>query len=384
MNVYHDLMPFSLDDYERILRGYVGEVSQAPGVRAIFRFGEVSNPGISDLDVLVVVRDDVEPSSLRRVGDATRADAATRYLFPHPPLVAPQGSIANLRFVHSLCGLSQIWGDPLEVRPPGERDRGYLRLADYVDFSFALRSALRSFAEASVGLRTILLLLKSCVHSLDLASSVSGHRVGGGAAERVDQLRAQSLLGRGDAARSAAALAAECVAALGDADAHLEPHLQQRGIIRASAIRECVYHPDGRFYLFETPFTLKPAPPNGRLASEGGIWRLVRIDPSVEVFPGFYLAQFATYGNAAGAYAAAHRTFFGRRAADLIADPAYREVLQIRSQTVQRIHDVVRRGALIPMVPLGIGFRMPERIRPSCRRRVLRRLVARRAFARSM
>jgi hypothetical protein len=98
--------------------------------------------------------------------------------------------------------------------------------------------------------------------------------------------------------------------------------------------------------------------------------------PAVESFPGFYLAQFAAYGTQTGAYASIHRTVFGHRAAEFIGDPTYRLVLATRIRTAEGVYRVVRRAGLHPMVPLGIGFRAPDRIRLS-RRRLLKTLAGR-------
>lgn len=57
-----DLQRLTLDDYESAIRDYVDGCADVPIVRAIYQFGHVGAPGLSDVD-LVVVLDDRVPMS---------------------------------------------------------------------------------------------------------------------------------------------------------------------------------------------------------------------------------------------------------------------------------------------------------------------------------
>jgi hypothetical protein len=381
MRVHHDLMTLSREEYARVLRRYVADVSQAFDVMAVFQFGEVTEPGLSDLDLLVVVRDEVFMPTLRSVIAACRVDRVAKYLFAHPPVVVPQMIAGDVAWIHTFHHLHQVWGDPVEIPRPPLQAQAVLRLAEYVDFAFAVRTVLRGLSGADVGLRELLLLLKSCLHSLRLAASITGRPAAAAIEERLAQLREQSLASPDSdgTLREASAAARECVEALREADRAFEMYLTERGIVRAVSLREYVCYLDGRFYRFEAPFAVRDVLES--VPSAPGWWKRLGVDPSVEAFPGFYLAQFAAYGTGTGLYASTHRAVFGRRAAELIVDPTYRSVLQVRLQIVQRVYDVVGPAGLIPMVPLGVGFRAPERIRLSRRRRLLRGAVARASAA---
>ncbi len=382
MRVHHDLMTLSREEYASVLRRYVAEVSQAPDVMAVFQFGEVTEPGLSDLDLLVVVRDGVSVATLRRVVAASRVDRVSRYLFAHPPVIVPQIITGDITRVHTLYHLRQVWGDPVEIPRPLQTGAG-LSLAEYVDFTFAVRTVLRSLSRVDVGLRELLLLLKSCLHSLRLVSSIIGRPFAVGIDERLTRLRQHSLAGPDSDGTlgEASAAARDYVEALREADRALEMYLTERGIIRSVSLREYVCYLDGRFYCFEAPFEVRNGLEPMPSSTTPGWWKRLRVDPSVEAFPGFYLAQFAAYGTGTGLYAATHRAVFGQRAAELILDPTYRSVLEIRVQVVQRVYDILGAAGLIPMVPLGVGFRALERIRLSRRRRLLRGAVARAAAA---
>jgi hypothetical protein len=151
-------------------------------------------------------------------------------------------------------------------------------------------------------------------------------------------------------------------------------------MIRNSPVRECIPYPDGRFYIFQTPYPMPRMSIRDSTPTPNGLWKRFGVDPSVETYPAFYLAQFASYGRGPGTYAAVHRAVFGRRAASLILNTRYHQLLAKRLQLVQRAYDLIRHGGLVPMVPLGIGFRAPDDVRLSRRRQLVRGIVAKRAL----
>jgi hypothetical protein len=374
MWIHRDVPALSAADYERTLARFVEYVSDLPGVQAVYRFGSLSHPGISDLDVLVVVADDVSPWTLQGILAATRTDPITQFLFAHPPLVVPEAEVAEVRWVHTLDGLGPVWGVALDVPAPPEEVRRWLRVAEYVDFTFSVRSVLRSLEE--VGLRNLLLLMTSCVHSLQAASEISGIVMHAPFAERVRALREGAAAHQPQSLQGVAEAAKHLVEALRKADRVVAEALVAQGATAPTPVREVVPWADGRFYAFAFPLRSS----NGVVG--GGLWwRYLGLDPRVEVYPSFYLGQFATYALGSGPFSRAHRVLFGTRWAALLTDPGYREVLRRRLTLVERIYEVVRRGGLVPMVPLGIGFRDPARIRPSRRRRLVRGLLARQLTA---
>ncbi len=376
MRIYRDVQPLTPAEYGRVLDRFVGYVSELPGVRAVFRFGGLSHPGISDLDVLVVVSDDADAWTLEGIPAAAQGGALARYLFAHPPLVVPEGEVSRVRWVHTLYGLEQLWGDPVELPPPPAEVRPWLTLAEYVDFTFSVRSVLRSLEGGDVGLRGVLHLLTSCVHSLRLASDLLGQPIHAESEKTVWRLRDRACEGTANVQEVREAVAA-VMGRLRQTDRALAEVLVRDGAVAPEPVRECVPWADGRYYLFAHP--LRDTNFTASLAGRWW-WRELGVDPRVDVYPAFYLAQFSAYALSDGPLGRAHRLLFGTRFARLITRSTYAEVLRERVEVTERIYGVVRRGGLLPMVPLGIGFRRPESIHPSRRRRWLRGLVLREAF----
>jgi len=375
VQVYRDVQRLTPSHYQEVLASFVSCVSRLPGVRAVFCFGGRSHPGISDLDTLVVVAEQADAWALQEIAGATRAGPLARYLFAHPPVVVPEGEVPRVRWVHTLYGLEQLWGDPLEVPWPPLEVRPWLVLAEYVDFTFSVRSVLRSLEGESVGLRSLLLLLTSCTHSLGLAADLLGQPVHVEVEETVRRLRDHACEGTADL-REVKEATGVVVRRLREVDRALVEFLVRTGVVTSEPVRECVPWADGRYYVFEHPawdadLTTRAFSP------DRWWWRQAGVDPRVGVYPAFYLAQFSAYALSDGPLGRAHRLLFGTWFARLITSPAYAEVLGKRMAVAERIYGVIRRGGLRPMVPLGIGFRRPEVIRPSRRRRWLRGLILR-------
>jgi hypothetical protein len=376
VHIRNDLRALVSEDYTRTLHAYIDAVAQAPGVLAVFQFGQVGHPGVSDLDLLVVVRDDIPVASLRAVIDASRGDDISRYLFSHPPVVIPLSCAPHAAYLHSLYHLRHVWGEPTAINVPAPAERDRLMPAEYIDFTFAVRGVLRALQGTVTGLRGLLQLLKSCAHSLRLASAITGRPLEAGIPDHVARLCDLGLDRRTSVPPETCTVVRDCLQALREADRWVEAQLHARGLVRSAAMTQCIAYVDGRYYLFETPLQM-----NGDARSPGGLlrsrwWKALGVDASVERYPGCYLAQFATYGSGHGTYARVHRAVFGHRAGALLLDPGYREILLMRCRLVERVYGVVGRAGLIPMVPLGIGFRAPDRIRLSRKRRLLRPLVA--------
>lgn len=378
---HRPLWALSRGAYDQTLNNILTTLSPLPDVQGIFTFGEVSDPGISDLDLVVVVSDTAAVSTLLAVQAAARADRVTRYVFSfHPPEVIPRRSLQDIAYFPSLYKLRQVWGEPIEIIVPPEEERLFPRLADYVDFTFAVGVLWRRLAEGRPHLRSFLYLLKVYAHSLRMADLVLARPPDNRIADRVRAVRQESLAGREDMIASVFALFGECIQALRAADQQLEAFLQRHGVMSLASFRETVPYPDGRFYVFETPVGKRSAVARGLVRQRR--WQLPQIDSALHVYPGFYLAQFATYGRGTGAYGRAHRIVFEDRAADLIIDSNYRQVLTSRVRAVERVYAVTRRGGLLPWVPLGIAFRAPDSIRVSWIQRLLRPIMAARAAGR--
>lgn len=121
------------EDYERAKRLLVEHAARREDIAACWQYGEVSQPGVSDLDVIVVVKDAPRPG----VADHLSKEALpelTRAAMAHANVIVVPESRAQGVFYWDDLRVSDM-ATGRKVTPPA-LDLGKLRLAMLVDWTF--------------------------------------------------------------------------------------------------------------------------------------------------------------------------------------------------------------------------------------------------------
>src|SRR5882724_5385026 len=106
-----DLRHLVLADYERAIEFSLEILSHQPGVCFVGQFGSVNNLGVSDIDLLVIVRDENFKTVYERSKHIPNDVPNGAYLFVDSIIVIPH-SIARVgRVLHSFKNLRILWGD---------------------------------------------------------------------------------------------------------------------------------------------------------------------------------------------------------------------------------------------------------------------------------
>jgi hypothetical protein len=95
--------PTSLKQYERAAQEFLGKYSQHPDVLGIYQFGTVNNPGISDLDFIVVVKERLSEPLTRDYGYDFFSEK-TSYILSHNPLIVPENLFSELGKIYPILG----------------------------------------------------------------------------------------------------------------------------------------------------------------------------------------------------------------------------------------------------------------------------------------
>ena len=99
-------------DYERIHDYFITAVSSVRGVSAIYQFGEVSVYGMSDLDYLVCVNDDIDSKEfIKTVRDCISRDP---YILMHYPIVIHANIFSEINYFIPTYNLRRVWGKRLK------------------------------------------------------------------------------------------------------------------------------------------------------------------------------------------------------------------------------------------------------------------------------
>lgn len=181
----HDLVAMTAADYEGAVARYVGVCADLPGVRAIYQFGSVGAPGVSDLDLIVVLDDEVTEGSadLARLSIAHpswRGDETLARCFIHDVLVC---SVEVFRFIDwFIVGgeMTLVAGRPVERCRPDDANRVMIALVQGLDFCIGrLHEFARLGARPRVSMRWLIPQLWSATHTLGILRQV-GAEVGAG------------------------------------------------------------------------------------------------------------------------------------------------------------------------------------------------------------
>lgn len=136
------LLPRSAYDVAR--EEFVSYYATAPGVQAVFRFGSVSYPGLSDLDFLVVLADDYRPTTALRY-DLAPFGEQTRYILYHPQFFLPRSLFSSLSRLVPLFEIEKVAGQDCGLSESSDAEQREL------DAMFLSESLITDFAWGILG-----------------------------------------------------------------------------------------------------------------------------------------------------------------------------------------------------------------------------------------
>ena len=121
-----------LEEYDRAIRSYIAKVTSIPGVRSAYTMGSIKAPGLSDIDMILVVNDNFESGDSHRLSTS----GIDNRLFLHGPVVLPISMTPNLQYVIYATGLDRRHGE--DALPAFEQldaeVANTLRMAYAIDF----------------------------------------------------------------------------------------------------------------------------------------------------------------------------------------------------------------------------------------------------------
>jgi hypothetical protein len=155
--------PAEPEDYRRAAEELEGHLGELPSLISVYRVGEVSAPGISDLDrVAVVGAGGPVPAIWPELSESTRA------LAMHPPFLVDRATFASHRLISHLEPLELLGGTELEVEERPDPD--YVeQLLGAESLLLNLVRLLKYQATGRVKVRSVLCQLHTVRHGLRLA-----------------------------------------------------------------------------------------------------------------------------------------------------------------------------------------------------------------------
>ena len=161
----NDLQNLQRSDYDHALEILVRELTKTSDVIFIGQFGLVKNPGISDLDVLVIAED----RNYKTVRAASRRITAeiphSNYIFWHPVSVVPKSLLPASRLLHTFSNLRPLWGDATPANFSAANDPALKAISAALWNSYFWRCVC-NLRNSRPSLRMLIFLLNNIAHSI--------------------------------------------------------------------------------------------------------------------------------------------------------------------------------------------------------------------------
>ncbi|HII60990.1 hypothetical protein [Pyrococcus horikoshii] len=164
----------SISTYEEVLSEYVDLISQDDNVLAVYQSGSISVPGISDLDIFIVLDDPFNKNTIEVLRN-WRRDMTSRYIFYHSPFIISKEDFPSIKYVHTAFNLRRIYGSEIPIINPSNDEITFIKILNILDWSYILTVSLSEmFLRRKIHMRTALMTLGSVAHTLALAQDILG------------------------------------------------------------------------------------------------------------------------------------------------------------------------------------------------------------------
>ncbi len=154
-------------EYDRVLGAYLTALKALPGVTSVYQLGNIKVPGISDIDLIVVVDDKIPAGTnfwelLRSVTGPNGP-----YVFSHPSYVISRDIFPQLPVLFYADNLRHLWGEELAfVSLPPEQEAFYAYLIAVESAIVQTFPFLRSLTNrTATNLRSLLCHLNAVRHN---------------------------------------------------------------------------------------------------------------------------------------------------------------------------------------------------------------------------
>lgn len=163
--VVDDVKHLTTDSYLKVIEKYLEDVTGYPGVCFVGQFGSMGSPGVSDIDLLVITRDEHFKAVRQRSKDIVQELPNGSYLFWHPVAVLPLSLVEAGNIIHFFDNIQVLWGDEAIV---GQlmKPAFHLSVINTIVWNSYFWSVVFRLGYGRRGLRFLLLVLGNIVKSI--------------------------------------------------------------------------------------------------------------------------------------------------------------------------------------------------------------------------
>jgi hypothetical protein len=170
----NDTQPISIEVYEKVVNRYIAFVSAFPIVKAVYQIGSVGAPGVSDLDLVVVVENCYDPAQMNQLSVLQpQTDNLIKYLFIHDIYLYDRESFSNFHYTNYCDNLILLYGAPQPIVKTDETEKRALFLQIIFDFVSSRLAQFQQFlASRQLSVRGALVRLSSIRHSYKMLNDL--------------------------------------------------------------------------------------------------------------------------------------------------------------------------------------------------------------------
>lgn len=167
IEIVKDIQAVDQHVYTAAIDSYISMIKQNASVKAVYQMGSVKNPGISDIDLIVVVENAADPVSLRRISiNHSGLPQGYRGLFIHDVYLHDTTTFKDLVYITYCDNLKQLYGEALPCHEAGATDEQILALHYIFDFIASRLAQFTSFLMSrKISYRGLLVRVASIKHS---------------------------------------------------------------------------------------------------------------------------------------------------------------------------------------------------------------------------
>jgi hypothetical protein len=171
MRIFNNPSFVELSDYHRAIEKYIKRVSSVSGVVSVSTMGSIRAPGLSDIDIVLVVRDDfAAPDSLK-----LNVRGIDDRLFLHGPIIIPEFAVQDVQKIIYASNLETLIGPSIlpdfqDIDPFEQRVLAGCYLVDFLESRFKQFATVNGHLDKRVWLTRVW----STTHSCTLYQKVFG------------------------------------------------------------------------------------------------------------------------------------------------------------------------------------------------------------------
>ena len=176
---YNRPKKLKIEDYNKALSKIKKDLSSVKGLSSIYTWGSISNPGISDIDFLLVSKKNGKLKLPLKYKSIFLLNRKLRYLLFHPFVLIDEESIKDVKYIYPETNFNFIYGKRVKLNQPSKNEKMLVKIHLLIDI--AVRHYPRDFTSMlfskKIDVRNSLLRLGSLKFGIKTFNGISKTKI---------------------------------------------------------------------------------------------------------------------------------------------------------------------------------------------------------------